>query len=316
MRRRGGIGMLATGPVRIAASAATLQGAAPVLELLSDGSALLRSETCSFTTTRVCPGRLLTTVRGHDDGRLGREPMRQAERESLRFKTPVTWFIDARDAHGVSGGVLDLWTEWLGSRPDCLGRLHMLLGRRAMALKLQVAQHLSGIGDRMRLHDSLGTFEEALGHRAGASSRPEAVPMRVDVEPLPRHGFEIKGDQLAYRFEQPPGDTVYTTVHGREAGAVGDAPMDGFDRLLEQLNRPIRWRLDLRGVRYVSHARALAWSAWLTAREACFKEIVVLAPSPSVAMFLLGAQYRFGKPDLMRVVRDAGEFDAGRGASS
>jgi hypothetical protein len=289
-----------------------------VLELLSDGSALLRSETCSFTTTRLCPGSLLTTVRGHDDGRLGHEPMHQAEREYLRFKTPVTWFIDARDAHGVSGGALDLWTQWLRSRPDCLGRLHMLLGRRAMALKLEVAQHLSGIGDRMRLHTSAGSFEETLGPWAGASGRPEgeAVPIRVGVEPLPGHGFQLTGDQLAYRFEHLAGDTVRTAVHGREAGGLGDAPLDGFDRLLGQLNRPIRWRLDLRGVSYVSHARALAWSAWLTAREACFKEIVVLAPSPSVAMFLLGAQYRFGQPELMRVVRDAGEFEAGGGSNS
>lgn len=288
-----------------------------MLELLSDGSVLLRSETCSFTTTRLCPGRLLTTVRGHDDGRLGHEPMHQVEREYLRFRIPITWFIDAREAHGVSGGVFDLWTRWLRSRPECLDRLHMLLGRRAMALKLEVAQHLSGIGDRMRLHDGVATFEEALGRRGAASSHPagEVVPVRVDTDPLPGHGFRLRADTLAYRFECPTGDTVCTVVHGREAGGLGDAPLDGFDRLLGRLDRPIRWRLDLRGVTYVSHARAQAWSAWLTAREACFREIVVFAPSPTVAMFLLGAQYRFGKPDLMRVVRDAGEFVAGDGLS-
>lgn len=283
-----------------------------MLETLSDGSSRLRGERCSFATRRLRPGVLLTRVRGRDEGELGTAPLAMVEREHARFRLPVRWFIDAREVQGASAAVLDTWTRWLSGRPACLAGLHVLPREPMLAVNMGIVRYLSRSDEQMQLHDNAPAFDAAL--RAEATGVSWAVPsedpaaVRITHQPLAGGGFEVRGPQLAYRFERLDACTILTRARGCESGELGDEVWDAFDALLERSSRPVRWRLDLSGITHVQPDRAAAWSAWLTVREPCFRDIVVLAPAAGVALFLLDAQYRFSSQVRMRVVRDAAEF--------
>lgn len=103
-----------------------LQGVAELI----DHSWTLTSDRCTFDTGRLRPGVLFTEIRGHDAGQFGDRSFEAVEREYARFLLPVTWFIDARGSEGVSGGVLEQWTRWLGATPACLDSLHVLAPAR------------------------------------------------------------------------------------------------------------------------------------------------------------------------------------------
>lgn len=188
----------------------------------------------------------------------------------------------------------------------------MLPGPPVLAVNMGIVQHLSRSEGQMQLHRSEPAFDAALQAAGGGGLQDEptedAAAVRITHRCLADDGFELCGSQLAYRFERLDADTVLTRVRGCEGGELGDQVWDAFDALLDACHRPVRWRLDLSGVTRVEASRAAAWSAWLTARERRFRDIAVLAPAPGVALFLLGAQYRFGSQTRMRVVRDAAEF--------
>lgn len=270
-----------------------------------DHSWRLTNARCTFDTGRLRPGVLFTAIRGHDAGQFGDRSFEAVEREYARFLVPVKWFIDAREADGVSGGVLKQWTRWLGARPPCLARLDVLISTRSMAVSIALTQHLADIGDTVRIHESAVSFEAALwGAGVSMTDRADRPASASIVCERPRSGgFDVRTPDLHYSFQRSGAQTIHTVVSGREEGQMGDAAQDAFAALIDKATRPTTWELDLRGVSYVLPSRARAWSAWILAREDRFSSITVLAAAPAVAMFLLDTQFRLQRPDRMRIVR-------------
>jgi hypothetical protein len=186
----------------------------------------------------------------------------------------------------------------------------VVAGSPVLALNIRIARQLGRIRPLV-VHDDVDAFREAAA-RAGATTVAAA---RFDEPAVPvtrareRDGtWRLTAPRLSYAFRAPTPDVVLTVVQGHETGALGNLPFDTFDALLAATKRRIRWFLDLRAVDAVAPEQARCWNTWLAAREARFGGITVLAAAPTVALFVLGAKFRFRSDAIVRIVRTEAQF--------
>jgi hypothetical protein len=286
----------------------------PHIDTLPDGSTRLHAGLCTFVHTRLQPGALFTAARGVDDGGLGDSALRWVDDELVRFALPLQWFIDAREAVSASPSVLRTWTRWFEQNAARL-RVHVLPGNAVLSMNIDIARHLSGLHGRMVMHKSADELAAALARVALLSgglprARFDDPAVALVRTTLPDGSLRIAAPGLHYDFRRLADGTIVTAVEGPETGCLGNAPLDALGALLAESTLPVAWRLDLSRVWHVAPPVAVAWSTWLALREVQFKSIVVLAPAPNIGLFMLGAQYRFKSPTLMRVVRSAEAFAA------
>src|SRR4051794_41070198 len=108
-------------------------------ETLPDGSIRLATEGCSFVYTRLRPGVLLTVVSGYDRGDLGYAALDEVAAEIGRFGA-VRWFVDTREAFGVTTRVREDWTAWFQANQSALRGVDILVGSTFFAMAVSVAK--------------------------------------------------------------------------------------------------------------------------------------------------------------------------------
>jgi hypothetical protein len=129
--------------------------------VLHDGSVQLASPKGSFTFSRLRPGVLFVTIKGHDTGVFGSAALDEIT-AALNRERPITLFIDSRDAVSVAPRVRDDWTRFFSSNRSNLLAVHVLASSKAVHLSVAVAQHFSDTGNLIRLYNKAATFEAKL----------------------------------------------------------------------------------------------------------------------------------------------------------
>ena len=129
--------------------------------ILQDGSVQLTSQDGTFTFSRIRPGVLFVTIKGHDTGAFGSAALDEIT-SALNRERPITLFVDTREALSVAPNVRDDWTRFFSSNRPHLLAVHVLTSSRAVQLSVAVAQHFSETGNLIRLYSKAEAFEAKL----------------------------------------------------------------------------------------------------------------------------------------------------------
>jgi hypothetical protein len=113
-----------------------------------------------LTIERPVRGVVLITILGRDAGEHGKAPFVELSKDIERG--PFQLFIDAREAHGASVDVSNVWAQWLREHRDHLHRIHMLTGSRFIQVTADFVRRFADLGDAMLIYTQAAAFEESL----------------------------------------------------------------------------------------------------------------------------------------------------------
>lgn len=109
---------------------------------------------------RPVAGVVLITIVGRDAGEHSKAPFLELAKDVERG--PFQLFINAREAHGASIDVSNVWAQWLRQHRDQLHRIHMLTGTRFIQLTADFVRRFAELGDAMLLYTEAAAFEDVL----------------------------------------------------------------------------------------------------------------------------------------------------------
>jgi hypothetical protein len=132
---------------------------------MTTDKALFEGPNARLTIERPVPGVVLITIVGRDAGEHGKAPFVELEKDLERG--PFQLFIDAREVHGASVDVSNVWAQWLREHRDRLHRIHMLTGSRFIQVTADFVRRFAELGDAMLIYTQASAFEESLADAAG-----------------------------------------------------------------------------------------------------------------------------------------------------
>jgi len=283
----------------------------PVPERFSDGSFRFSGGGTAFTFQRLRPGVMLTTATGFDRGEVGDAPLRVVEAEVRWFRTPLEWFIDARQADNANSMVFTRWTEWLGRNAGLLKRLHVLTGGEPMRLTVSIARHLAGAAGILSIYEDPAAFRAAVNAVVPAYSPATADPQPVECEVVRDPGrTQVRSSRSVWVLEPISPATLLARVAGTEEGILTDLLFEEVERGLSSLHARPAWFVDLSAVRTISSAAVDNWAAWLDPRRNELSQVHVLAPSSATGLLLAISRFRSNLAGIIRLHESKDEFEA------
>lgn len=135
--------------------------------LREDGILEVHAPRSSLTFERPCFNVMLISLTGDADPRMKMlfftllsTQLLYEPRQKSRLEKPrgLRLFVDARKVTH-NGLMFDAWIHFLTHNREHLHRLHVLTSNKAVALSVQIIQHLSGTGSLIQLYDDEKQFE-------------------------------------------------------------------------------------------------------------------------------------------------------------
>ena len=121
----------------------------------------LMADAAEFIFRRLCPGALLVTIHGNDEGQFGTSCLDEIRLEILRHG-PLALLIDATRASNVSVAVSKEWTRFFAEARSDLSTVSVLTGSKLINLTVAIAQHLSHTGNLIQIYTDRDLFERAV----------------------------------------------------------------------------------------------------------------------------------------------------------
>jgi hypothetical protein len=282
-------------------------------DTLAAGAVRYRATSGDFVYQRLDPGILGMAMRGRDSDEFGAAPLDAIEREYRLFGRPAIVFFDGFQAESPASAVSDRWVAWLRTNRDVLQKMHVLAGRDATHLRIEIARHFSDSHNRLKLYTDRAEWVKAL-----ALTAPETDPARISAhfDELPvsittergRDSVKLSSPGSTWQFQLLQSSVLFSRFTGDDRGDLTDAALDEMDRFLSTSTGRITWLLDLKDARTVVASVSRAWTEWLTHRNSRFARISAFATSPLFPLVLTVAKYRSGIEHVLTIHREPEPF--------
>ena len=116
---------------------------------------------CTLLIEQPTADVIVLRISGSDIGEFGDAPM-QALDARLDSRTPVQFFIDARDVRGASIEVSGEWARWLSAHKDGLRSVTMLTGSRLIQITAEFVRRFAALQGIMQICTEPEVFDFAL----------------------------------------------------------------------------------------------------------------------------------------------------------
>jgi hypothetical protein len=261
-----------------------------VRTLLSDGTAVLESSSCSFAIRRPEPGVVMLRIAGCDRGQLADAVLAELDAEIDCFCLPLRLVVDASEVRGVSLRTQLRWTRWLELRRSWIARLEVATRDATLALGIEIAAHRARIDDKIVICSSPPALPAA-AEAAAAGERAQRRGSIVVSRSRSASRLALSDGLCHYRIEQDR-DAVRVAIEGFDRGALGSDAFAELSGLLSPGSR--RLAFDLRRALPPAPGVADLWSEWLRARRRSIASMNVVCASPRIGLTVSIAGFRAG----------------------